>query len=292
MKKHPIILGIVIFAAFGLVFFLSVYIITRMFHGGSVISLSDRVGVVEIEGPITDSRQTVKDIEEFVRDGSIRAIVLRIDSPGGGVAPSQEIYQAVLEAKTKKKVVASLGSIAASGGYLVAAAAEQIVANPGTITGSLSAVMYFPNVEELLKKLGVSSSVVKSGRFKDIGSPVRMMTKEEKLLLQELVDDIYDQFLEAVSSARNIPRKELLKIADGRIFTGRYAKEAGLVDSLGDLGAAVRLAAKLAEIKGEPTVVYAKKKTSSWIEALLMNFAGTREILEKAFYPKANYQYF
>lgn len=292
MKKHPVILGIVILAILGLVFFLSVYSFTRIFQAGGGISLSDRVGVVEIEGPLTDSRKIVKDIEEFVKDGSIRAIVLRIDSPGGGVAASQEIYQAVLAAKTKTKVVASLGSIAASGGYLVAAAAEQIVANPGTITGSISAMMYLPNVEELLKKLGVSSSVVKSGKFKDIGSPMRTMTEEEKAILQALVDDIFDQFLEVVGNARGIARQELLKIADGRIFTGRYAKEAGLVDQLGDMAAAVRLAAQLAGIKGEPTVVYSKKRASGWFEALLMNFIGKGAILENVIHPQASYRYF
>ncbi len=189
---------------------------------------------------------------------------MRIDSPGGGVASSQEIYEAVIDLKKKKKVVASMGSVAASGGYMVACAADKIVANPGTITGSISAVMHFANAEELLKKLGLKASVVKSGKFKDIGSPVREMTAEEKALLQELVDDIYDQFLDMVARDRNIPKENLRKIADGRVFTGRQAHKLGLVDYLGDMGYALTLAGEMSGMKGKPDVVYPKKKGSKF----------------------------
>jgi len=153
-----------------------------------------------------------------------------------------------------------MGSVAASGGYLIACAANTIVANPGTITGSISAVMHFANVEELMKKIGLKSSVVKSGRYKDIGSPVREMTTEEKVLLQSLVDDIYDQFLDVVSRDRKIPKEDLKKIADGRIFSGRQARQLKIVDELGDLGYAVRLAGKLTGIQGTPETVYPEKK--------------------------------
>ncbi len=292
MKRHPVMYGIVIFSILGLIYFASTYIFTRMVQGGGSLSLSDKIGVVNIEGIIAESRLIVEDIDEFRQDDTIRAIVLRIDSPGGGVAASQEIYQAVLEARKRKKVVASLGSVAASGGYLVACATDQIVANPGTVTGSISAIINFPNVEELLKKLGISSSVVKSGKFKDIGSPVRVMTAEERHLMQQVVDDIFDQFLEVVMTRRNIPREELLKIADGRIFTGKYAHTAGLVDHLGDFGTAVRLAARLAEIKDEPTLVYARKRTLPWWDMLIASPTQAGALLKKVLHPIASYQYF
>ena len=152
--------------------------------------------------------------------------------------------------------------MAASGGYLIACAADKIVANPGTVTGSISALIHFANAEELLKKIGLQSSVIKSGKFKDMGSPVRKMTPEEVKLLQEVVDDIYDQLLEAISRDRKIDKEELRKIADGRIFTGRQAQKLKLVDEIGDLSHAVRLAGKMAGMKEEPEVLYPKEKKS------------------------------
>ena len=181
------------------------------------------------------------------------------------MAPSQEIYQAVQELRKKKKVVVSMGSVAASGGYLIAVAADRIVANPGTITGSISAVMHHANVEELLKKVGVRSSVIKSGKFKDIGSPVREMTAEERSLIQGIVDDIYDQFVRTISENRKIPFPKIVELADGRIFTGRQAKELGLIDELGGLQDAILLAGRLSGMKEKPEIVYAmKKKMTLW----------------------------
>jgi protease-4 len=221
--------------------------------------------VVRIEGVISDSREIIEQLDELTDDDGIKAVVLRIDSPGGGVAVSQEIYQAVRKLQIKKKVIVSMGSVAASGGYLIATAADKIVANPGTITGSISAVIHFANIQELMKKVGVSSSVIKSGKFKDIGSPVREMTAEEKQLIQGLVDDIYDQFVRSVAEDRKIPLKTVMSLADGRIFSGRQALQLKLVDELGGLQDAVLLAGRLAGIEGKPTVVYtAKKKTNFW----------------------------
>ena len=196
----------------------------------------------------------------LAEDDSIVAVVLRIDSPGGGVAASQEIYDAVIELKKTKKVVASMGSIAASGGLLVACAADKIVANPGTITGSISAIMQFANFEELLKKVGVKSSVVKSGQYKDIGSPFRDMTPEEKVIVQDLVDDIYNQFVDVIVKDRKLPREKVIELADGRVFSGRKAKELGLVDALGDMASAAKLASKLAGRDGKYDLVYPQKK--------------------------------
>lgn len=260
MRKHPVLLGILLFFLVGVAFFLLVYALGSVTEDKQSFSLNSKVGVVKIEGFIGDTHDVVEQMNQFGKDDSIKAVILRIDSPGGGVASSQEIYQAVNELKKKKKVVASMGSVAASGGYMVACATDKIVANPGTLTGSISAVMHFANVEELLKKVGLKASVVKSGKFKDIGSPVREMTPEEKALLQDLVDDISDQFIEMVSKDRNIPKENVRKIADGRVFTGRQAHKLGLVDYLGDMGYAVTIAGEMAGIKGKPDIVYPKKK--------------------------------
>ena len=265
MRKHPVILGICLLLLIGVVFFALVYVLSLLKGGGGALRLQSKVGVVLIEGVIADSREIIEQIEEFADDDGVRAVVLRINSPGGGVAASQEIYRAVRKLQTKKKVIVSMGSVAASGGYLIAAAADRIVANPGTVTGSISAVMHFADIQELMKKVGVRSSVIKSGKFKDIGSPVRDMTAEEKQLIQEIVDDIYDQFVRTIAEDRKIPMEKVQSLADGRIFSGRQALQLKLVDELGSLEDAVLLAGRLAGIEGKPAVVYAeRKKTNLW----------------------------
>ncbi len=264
MRKHPVAFGIFLLFLVGMVFFLLVYVLGSTTEDKHSFTLNNKVGIVKVEGVIGDTRDVIEQLNQFGKDEGIKAVILRIDSPGGGVASSQEIYEAVIDIKKKKKVVASMGSVAASGGYMVACAADKIVANPGTITGSISAVMHFANAEELLKKLGLKASVVKSGKFKDIGSPVREMTAEEKALIQELVDDIYDQFLDMVARDRNIPKEKLRKIADGRVFTGRQAHKLGLVDYLGDMGYALTLVGEMSGMKGKPDIVYPKKKGSKF----------------------------
>lgn len=240
--------------------------------GKRTLAWGERVGVVTLEGVIRNSQEICHQLDTYGKDDRVKAVVIRIDSPGGGVTPSQEIHNAVLAVKKKKKVIASMGAVAASGGYLVACAADRIVANPGTVTGSISAMMYFANAEELLKKIGLKSSVVKSGQFKDIGSPTRPMTREERDLIQSLIDDTYDQFLDIVVKGRLMSKDDLRKLADGRLFTGRQAQKLGLVDELGDLNHAIRLAGALSGIEGEPNVVYpAKKKLSFW--ELILNQA-------------------
>jgi protease-4 len=264
MRRHPIISGICLLTLIGMVFFAAIYGL-GLFRGENPLNLGEKVGVIPIEGIIGDAGEIIDQINEFADSNGIRAVVLRIDTPGGGVAPSQEIYQAVRELRKKKKVVVSMGSVAASGGYLIAVAADRIVANPGTITGSISAVMHYANVEELLKKVGVRSSVIKSGKFKDIGSPVREMTAEERSLIQGIVDDIYDQFVRTVSENRKISLSKIVQLADGRVFTGRQAKELGLIDDLGGLQDAVLLAGRLSGMKEKPEIVHGmKKKTTLW----------------------------
>ena len=223
-------------------------------------------------------------LDEFGRDDSIVAVVLRIDSPGGGVAASQEIYDAVIELKKKKKVVVSMGSVAASGGLLIACAADKIVANAGTITGSISAIMQFANFEELLKKIGLKSSVVKSGKYKDIGSPLRDMTPEERKIIQDLIDDIYNQFVDVIVRDRKIPRDKVVAIADGRIFSGRQAKEYGLVDYLGDMRSAAKLASQLAGKDGKYDLVYPQNKRASVLDYVFESAANqlSRSIREKS----------
>ncbi|MBU4320953.1 MAG: signal peptide peptidase SppA, partial [Nitrospinae bacterium] len=185
-----------------------------------------------------------------------------VDSPGGAVAPSQEIYEEVKKATLKKKVIVSMGSVAASGGYYISAPADRIIANPGTLTGSIGVIMEIPNIEGLMNKIGVKTEVIKSGRYKDIASAFRKMGKEERLILQGVLDDVHEQFIKAVSDGRKIPFDEVKKIADGRIFTGRQAMEARLVDELGTLEDAIAAAGRLAGIKGEPEVVTKKEKFS------------------------------
>jgi protease-4 len=248
-----------------MVFFAAIYGLGLFRGENNPLALGEKVGVIPIEGIIGDAGEIIDQINEFADSHGIRAVVLRIDTPGGSVAPAQEIYQAVRELRKKKKVVVSMGSVAASGGYLIAVAADRIVANPGTITGSISAVMHYANVEELLKKVGVRSSVIKSGKFKDIGSPVREMTAEERSLIQGIVDDIYDQFVRTVSENRKIPLSKIIRLADGRVFTGRQAKKLGLIDDLGGLQDAVLLAGRLSGIKEKPEIVHGmKKKTTLW----------------------------
>ena len=272
MRKHPVILGFGLLFLIGLIFLL-LMVVSGAIFGQRSLSWGEHVGVVTVEGIIRDSREITRQIDDFGKDSSIKALVIRIDSPGGGVAPAQEIYDAVRAVGRKKKVVASMGSLAASGGYLVACAADRIVANPGTVTGSISAIMHFANAEELLNKIGLKSSVIKSGRFKDIGSPTRPMTEEEKALIQSMVDDTYDQFLEVVAKGRRMPKEDVRRIADGRLYTGRQAQKLGLVDELGDLNHAVRLAGAMSGVQGEPDIVYpAKKKTTFW-ELLLQQTA-------------------
>jgi protease-4 len=264
MRKHPVILGICLLLLIGL-FFLLLMVLAGSIFEKRTLTWGERVGVVTIEGVIRNSQEISRQLDAYGKDGSIKAVVIRIDSPGGGVTPSQEIHDAILAVKAKKKVVASMGSVAASGGYMIACATDRIVANPGTVTGSISAMMHFANAEELLKKIGLKSSVVKSGRFKDIGSPTRPMTEEEKALIQSLIDDTYDQFLDIVAKGRRMSKDDLRRMSDGRLFTGRQAQKLGLVDELGDLNHAVRLAGSLSGIEGEPTVVYPpKKKSTLW----------------------------
>jgi len=236
-----------------LVFLLFISLFLTLFQKN--IPLGNRLALIRIEGPIMDSKNATDEIKEYTKDNSIKAIVLRIDSPGGAVAPSQEIYEEVKKAVSKKKVIVSMGSVAASGGYYIAAPATKIIANPGTLTGSIGVIMEIPNIEGLMNKIGIKTEVIKSGRHKDIASAFRTMGKEEREILQGVMDNVHEQFMKTVAEGRKIEIEEVRKIADGRIFTGEQAKTHGLIDDLGTLEDAIKTAATLAGIKGEPVVV-------------------------------------
>lgn len=215
----------------------------------------ERVGLVRIEGILTDSRDIVRDLKAMGDDSGIRSVVLRIDSPGGGVAASQEIYDEIVRVRDRgKPIVASMGSVAASGGYYIACPGDSILANPGTITGSIGVIMEFAQFEELFGKIGIGFDVVKSGEFKDIGSWSRQLTDEERALLQSTVDDIHTQFVETIAAEREMDPEAVRQLADGRILSGRQALEAGLVDRLGSLQVALAVAGRMGGIEGEPKV--------------------------------------
>jgi protease-4 len=217
-----------------------------------------RVAIVNVKGIIAESKSIIDELKQYRKDSSIKAIVLRVDSPGGAVVPSQEIYEEIKRTIKSKPVVVSMGSVAASGGYYISCPASKIVANQGTLTGSIGVLIEIPNIKGLLDKIGVKAEVIKSGKYKDITSPFKTLQSDEKEVLQNLIDDVHKQFINAVAEGRKIPYDKVQKIADGRVFTGLKAKELGLVDEIGDLDAAIKIAAKLGGIRGEPEVVMKK----------------------------------
>jgi protease-4 len=264
-KPHPILVVASILGIAVLVLGLVITLIFGLAGPSGTLSLKEKIGVIPVEGAITDPDPVVSQLVEFKKDRGIRAIILRVNSPGGGVAPSQEIYREIQKTIGKKRVIVSMGSVAASGGYYIASAADKIVANPGTLTGSIGVLMEFVRAQELMQKIGVEMEVLKSGQFKDIGSPYRKLTEPDKELIQKLIFDIQKQFVEAVAQGRNLPVQKVRDIADGRIISGIQGKELGLVDELGNFEDAVELAKTMVGIKGEVTLVYPKKaRTRLW----------------------------
>lgn len=263
MKTRDIVVGVVI-----LLVFIVIIITVSIVRGKSDISekvgaKSPQVGIVEINGPIRDSKSIVEWIEKLRKDKNIKAVVVHINSPGGAVAPSQEIFSALLRLKKSgKPIVASMATVAASGGYYIAIAADTIVANPGTITGSIGVILTFPVYNKLADKIGVKMEVIKSGKLKDVGNPFRDLSPEERAYLQASIDDTYQQFTTAVAEQRQLPIDSVLKLADGRIYTGQQAFQVGLVDVLGTYQDAIRIAGKMGNIVGEPKLFEKKKKTN------------------------------
>jgi protease IV len=286
MKKNPVLIVVVTAVVLGALFF-GIVFLASLLSGNKRSSTTlqmvgaDKVALVKLEGLLITAEPVVEELNDYAEDSSVKAIVLRIDSPGGGVVVSQEIYNAVKNARKEgKKVVASMGTVAASGGYYVAAAADRIVANPGTLTGSIGVKMEFANIEKLLEKIGVRGMVVKAGEYKDVGSPFREMSAQEKKILQDVIDDVHSQFIKAVAEGRNMQEAEVRAIADGRIFTGRQALDLKLVDQLGDLADSIKIAGELVGIHGKPRVIekrkkipffdYLKEESAAWIADVII----------------------
>ena len=265
-RKKTTLTKKLLFFILGLLAFVGVSTIAKewMIQQGT----DNRVGIVDIIGVIQSSQNIIKQIKIFRDDKHIRGIILRIDSPGGAVGPSQEIYDEVLKTRKSGKIIyASMGTLAASGGYYIASAADQIFANPGTLTGSIGVIMAFSNAQGLLEKIGLKPEIIKAGKYKDIGSPTRSMNQIEKSLLQDVVSDVHQQFIEAIANGRGISIAEITKIADGRIFTGRQAYSLKLVDQLGGLQATIAQLATKAGIIGAPYIIREKPNTGllDWI---------------------------
>jgi protease-4 len=255
---------------------------TEIVAGGS----GDRIAVVELEGEIISTEGLVRQLKKHRESRSIKGIVVRVNSPGGGVVPSQELYEEVKKTRDSgKPVVVSMGSLAASGGYYVSCGGSRIVANPGTLTGSIGVISEFLQLQDALGKLGVGVKTIKSGTLKDAGSPVRKMTEEDRRYFQELMDDVHQQFIRVVETARKLPHEKVVALADGRVYTGVRALELGLVDTLGTYEDAIRIAAQLSGIRGEPTVVKERKRQSLW-ETLLGDAAQSVSDLKQEIFQR------
>jgi len=239
-----------------------VYILVVFGVRATPIPLGDAVAVVDIVGEIYYDRGKVEEIDSYRDDSSVKAVVVYINSPGGGVAASQAIYHALKRLSLEKPVVASMASVAASGGYYVACGADSIVAEEGTLTGSIGVIASFLRTEELYRKVGLDVTVIKSGRWKDVGSPYREMTPEEREYMSGILDSAYEQFLRAVSDGRGMDLDLVRALAEGRLYTGEQALEAGLVDRLGSHQDAIDMAAQMAGIEGEPRVVKRRLRRS------------------------------
>jgi len=249
------------------------------------------VGVVELKGTIEDARRTMEAMRTFVEDEEIKGIVVRVDSPGGSVGPTQEIYREVLRARAKKKVVASLAGVAASGGYYAICGADRIIANPGTLTGSIGVITEIAHVEGILELLHIETESFKSGELKDSGSPLRSPTDADRNLFTGLVANVHQQFQQAVQKERKLSEEMMAKIQDGRVLTGEQAKDLGLVDDLGNLHDAVGVLQELAGIEGRPRLVYPGKKAEEFLKELIdKGVAGTARALTERLMPRVEYR--
>ena len=273
-KARMILLVVLIAIAIGFFGFMAIGLSDGIF--------ADKIGVVEISGVISESKDVMEDIVRFKEDDSIKGVIVRINSPGGSVGPSQEIFIEVKKLRTKKKVYVSMGSVCASGGYYIAVAGEKLYAMPATITGSIGVIMEHMIIEDLFKKLGLQSDTLKSGAFKDAGSPFRKMKNDERAYFQGILDSIHDQFIKTVADERKMPVDAAKKLSDGRVFIGTQAKDLKLVDQIGTFYDAVDDLKKALNIKGKPMLVYGKKPFSllKWLissaskELVLEYFSG------------------
>jgi protease IV len=258
---------------------------------GGLKTWNKGLGYIEIEGTIVDATETVRELKSLEHNPLVKGILIRVNSPGGVVTPSHEIYEEIRRIRDAgTPIIVSMGTLAASGGYYVSAPADLIVANPQTLTGSIGVIMEFPVLKGAMDKLGVKVEVVKSRVHKDIGSPFRDMTDGDRELLQGVVTDAYDQFVSIVSTERNLPEDSVRTFADGRLMTGRQALALGLVDTLGTFEDAKRIAASYCGIEGEPRLIRTNRRLNSWLREML---EGTTEGLFGGFgFPRLRYVYY
>jgi protease-4 len=278
-RKHYILRGLGLLLVFVLVVFSGTFFYAYLTGGDAkVLSMfsGDGIGVLQIQGAIDDSQTVLTELKRLKEMPWVKAIVVRIDSPGGAVAPTQEIFEEIQRSKKQKPFIASMGGMATSGGYYIAAACDKIVANPGTLTGSIGVIMQLTNVEDLMKKIGVKGVNVKSGQNKDIGSPFQPLSPEGKEILQSLVDNVHGQFVAAVAKGRSMDEAQVRKLADGRVYSGAQAKDLGLIDQFGTLEDAIELAARRVGIEAEPAVYYSRPEQERWWERFFMGAFGRR----------------
>jgi protease-4 len=273
-KRSNLLLWIILGSGALLFFVLCLLALASFFSGAAYEGLpvgGNRIASLEVEGQISDATEFVEQLKDYGNRSGVRSVVLRINSPGGGVAASQEIYEAIkkFRAETKKKVVVSMGPVAASGAYYIACAADRIFANPGTITGSIGVIAEWYNYGELLRWAKTQDIVIKSGAFKDAGSPTRPLTEEERAYFQSLIDNMHNQFVSVVAENRKMKEEAVRPLADGRAFTGQQAKDNGLIDEIGTYQDAVAAAAKMADISGPPRILTPPKKGPSLLDLLL-----------------------
>lgn len=268
LKKTAVIVAIVLFSL-AILFALSVKIAGTIIGSGDArLTSKEGVGLIEVKGMILDSKETIRQLRYFLKQDSVKAVVLRVNSPGGIVAPSQEIYAEVKKFAARKKIIVSMGSVAASGGYYISAPATMIYANPGTITASIGVILKLSNIESLMDKIGIKSYTLKTGKYKDSGSPLRKFSAEDRAMLKSVIDNTHQQFVRAVAEGRRLPVEEVRKIADGRIMSGEQAMGYKLVDRLGTLQDAIEEAGRLAGISGEPELLLPPKKKIDYMDLL------------------------
>ena len=274
MDKRNWLTVLLIFGGLFVMLIVFSFVVVSAFGEGGW-SAGKKIGVIEVTGPITGSKKTLEDLRRFEEKDSIKGIVVRIDSPGGAVAPSQEIFEAVKEAKATKPLAVSMGTTAASGGYYIACGADTIFANPGTITGSIGVITQLFNVEKLLERVDIQVNTVKTGEFKDAGSPFNKFTPEERKYFSDLLANIYDQFVTDVAERRGLEVSKVENLADGRVFTGKQAKEYKLVDKLGSLQDAVDFVKQDAGIDGEVDLVYPKEEDIGFLSRAIEGVSET-----------------
>lgn len=281
MKKRAVVITIVVASCILVFGFIALTVLVTVSGGGGefqFVSFGPKVAVVELYGEIADSRDFVRQVKRYTDDDNVRAILVDINSPGGAVAPSQEMYSQLMKARDAGKiVVVSMRSVAASGGYYVACAADKIVANPGTLTGSIGVIMSFPTAKKLMDKIGLSWETVKSGDLKDVGTWTRQMTPEENRMLKAVIDDTYEQFVQAVANGRNKAEEDVYPLADGSIFTGRQAYNLGLVDTLGSYEDAISIAGEMAGLGPDPDIIQERKIKPGLLDLLY----GSLNLMQK-----------